>query len=393
MQHRYSTDHDDTTPPLIELSAPGAGLSPRLLSSPGGFLWWYLDLIDDEKNGLVVIWSFGLPFLPGYTHAARVGRPQRPRQRPSLNVSVVRDGTLDFYLLQEFHPREVHWDPTPRGDRWKFGRSRIESFVAAGRRRVTADLHLDVPRCDDVAHVELEASGPGCVDDTGCHDPTRRRCRPIPQHDWTPLLAACRGRAQAMTGDAEITLRGRVYHDRNGGSAPLHRLGIDDWVWGRIAVGERELIYYDLNAKSGASQTLLLSIDAHGEIRHLEDCEFRRRRSRTNLAGLTWWPAMSVRRNGSAWLNIEAGDVVDSGPFYLRTLLEATDRKGRNFRGIGEVCDPDRVDLPHHRPLVKMRVHRRSGDNSMWLPLFSGPRSGRITRLIRSMLPITRSSR
>jgi hypothetical protein len=30
-----------------------------------------------------------------------------------------------------------------------------------------------------------------------------------------------------------------------------------------------------------------------------------------------------------------------------------------------------------------MRVHRKNGGNSMWLPLFSGSQSGRLQRLFR----------
>lgn len=393
MEHRLSMTNGESASPLVELSDPGAGLSPRLLSAPGGFLWWYLDLLDARGDGLTIIWSFGLPFLPGYADAARRGRPQTPRQRPSLNVSMYRDGTLDFYLLQEFDEHEVQWDPTDRGDRWRFGRSHIESLVVDDRRRITMNLHLDVPQFDGIARVELEAAGPGCVDGNECHDPANRRHQPVPEHDWTPLMAACEGRAKAVIGDEETTWCGRIYHDRNGGCVPLHRLGIRNWVWGRIALPDRELIYYDLDAKDDSSQTLLLTIGADGEIRHTKQLQLRRRHSRTNLAGLTWWPSMSIWSEGNRWLELDASDVVDSGPFYLRTMLEATDGDGKTFRGIGEVCEPGRIDLGRHRPLVKMRVHRRRDENSMWLPLFTGPRSGRIRRLVRSMLPWTGRNR
>ena len=64
--------------------------APEALTAPGGFVWWYLDLTDGAGNGVVLIWSFGLPFLPGYADAARKGQGQSPASRPSLNVAVYK---------------------------------------------------------------------------------------------------------------------------------------------------------------------------------------------------------------------------------------------------------------------------------------------------------------
>lgn len=390
MRRPYSV-RPDSDDPLLELSPPGAGLSPRLLSAPGGFLWWYLDLVDETGDALVVIWSFGLPFLPGYVDAVRRGRPQPPRRRPSLNVSTYRDGALDFYLLQEFDPDEVHWETTDRGDRWHFGDSHLESLVDDGRRRVALDLDLDVPRLEGPARMEVRAEGPGCTSRGADHDPAIRRTDPVPAHDWVPLLSTCGGRAEAAFDGRTASWHGRVYHDRNGGRIPLNRLGIDHWIWGRIAMPDRELVYYELEADDGTTQSLVVAIGTDGVVHRLDDHHLDRRGRRTNLGGLTWWPSLSVRTGDVRWLDIEATDVVDSGPFYLRALLKATDRTGRTCRGVGEFCDPDRIDLARHRPLVQMRVHTRRDDNSTWLPLFTGPRSGRVRRLVRAMLPFNRN--
>lgn len=371
---------------MIHLAQAGSGLSPGLLSEPGGFLWWYLDLVDDDGNGLVVIWSYGLPFLPGYASAARRGTPQKPGDRPSLNVSVYRKGELDFYLLQEFDPKEVQWQADENGDSWRFGRSTLHSTVEGGQRAVTLDLLLDVPTLGEKARIVVESQGPGCCNGNGHHPGQRTRSESISFHDWTPILCACSGTAVVEVGDSRSRISGRLYHDRNGGSVPLHDLGIDSWIWGRVALEGRDFIYYVLDGEEGEEEALFLTIDHSGAIQRLTNCRLRRDRPKKNLGGLRWWPSMTIEVNGDDWLEIEHQDVVDSGPFYLRSVLRASDHRGGSFRGIAEVCEPDRVDMARHRPLVKMRVHHREELNSMWLPLFVGPRRGRVSRLLRSFV-------
>lgn len=383
---------EQTTSSLIDLSPAGAGLSPNLLTAPGGFLWWYADLIDEKGNGLVVIWSFGLPFLPGYASAARRGNPPRPVQKPSLNVSIYRRGRPDFYLLQEFAPDEVQWLADDDGDRWTFGKSRLRSYVDDGQRHLHLDLHLQVPSMARPTTIELMASGPGRWDEPGCHDPAHRCHAPLPEHDWTPLLCACPGRADINIDGRPSTFEGRLYHDRNGGAIPLQDLGIEDWIWGRVALPEGDFIFYVLQGSQGLYESLYLLVDEEGATKRLTNCHLRRGKARKNLSGLTWWPEMAVEVDHRDWLHIEHRHVVDSGPFYLRSILEARNRRGETSRGIAEFCQPHRIDRMLHRPLVNMRVHRRPGRddadraNSSWLPLFTGPRRGRLLRQLRSLL-------
>ncbi|HSC89641.1 MAG TPA: hypothetical protein VLC09_20300, partial [Polyangiaceae bacterium] len=81
-----------------------------------------------------------------------------------------------------------------------------------------------------------------------------------------------------------------------------------------------------------------------------------------------------------------ARQLVDDGPFYQRFLLEVESSLGAGH-GVFEVVAPARVDLPHQRPFVSMRIHRTGRSNSVWLPLFSGPREGRWGRLWNQALP------
>ena len=372
---------------LLELAPGGSGLSEALLDEPGGFLWWYLDLIDDDGSGLVVIWSFGLPFLPGYADAARRGEAPPPSERPSLNVCVYDRGELDFYLLQEFDASQVDWQAGDDGDRWNFGDSRIVSELEGDQRVVELDLALEVPGLDEVTRIRVDGRGQASHFGDGQHEPGRRTDEPLPVHDWVPLVCVCCGEATVRVGKQVRQIQGRLYHDRNGGRRPLHQLGIDAWIWGRIALPGRELIYYLLDGVDEQDQCLVLSIDDAGRIDRIEDCQLERTATSVNLGGLRWWPSLTLNLGADEQLRVDLGDVVDSGPFYLRSVLEAVDQSGARYRGIGEICRPDRVDLTRHRPLVRMRVHRQEGANSMWLPLFTGPRRGRVRRLLASWVP------
>ena len=55
---------------MIPVTPVPPGLADQaLLDVPGGFLWCYLDLVDATGDGLVLVVSFGLPFLPGGSSA------------------------------------------------------------------------------------------------------------------------------------------------------------------------------------------------------------------------------------------------------------------------------------------------------------------------------------
>ncbi len=116
----------------MQLQSPDTPIPFEVIDAPGGFAWWYVDAFDADENGMVVIWSFGLPFLPGYLHANRRGRPQTPRSRPSLNVVTYRNGKPDFYLLQEYPADRCGWTREGEREVWTFGHSRFEARRAGG---------------------------------------------------------------------------------------------------------------------------------------------------------------------------------------------------------------------------------------------------------------------
>jgi len=356
---------------LLNLAPPTPHLPQETLTSPGGFAWWYADILDEKGNGIVVIWSYGLPFLPGYAAAARAGTPELPRDRPSINVSVYRERRLACYLLQELPPRHVDW----RQHGWRLGESEVVWETQDGRGALDVWLDCPLPATRDrlTGRLRLEGAVRTAVPGQTWEG----------HHDWSPLLCGAAANCDLRTGSQRFRFTGSGYYDCNAGREPLQTTGIDAWAWGRVPGPTQDRIYYVLWPSDGSAP------EAHGyetspsgvlSEQTLDVAVDERRRG---LAGLRHPQRLILCTTKGLWLDVAVARVVDDGPFYIRHFLRCRD--GRP--GIGEFCRPDRIDLAMHRPLVRMRVHRVEGDNSMWLPLFTGPRRGRLRRLFGQWRP------
>lgn len=353
-----------------------------MLHAPGGFTWFYVDLVDDQGRGATLIWSWGLPFLPGYAQSARAGRPELPINRPSVNLVVYEGGRERFYLLSELAPEQCAWGEDGRS--WRLGGcsfSWTDTPGAAGTgptRELIADLDLALPT-GGRATGQLRLSGPLRRDPSESAAPTD----PDGNHVWAPMIAAARGALELRTPGGDLRVEGRGYHDRNSATRPLHELGVQSWLWGRVALPGRDLIFYRLisSTPGQAPRDLVVEIAADGSCRVSEDAGLREGGLRRSLWGLTWPSTVTFADPDGRPVHVEVDSLLDNGPFYHRYLLRGR-CDGEQGSGIGENLVPDRVDTDLLRPLVRMRVHRAAGPNSMWLPLFSGDTDGRWSRLL-----------
>lgn len=342
-----------------------------VLDAPGGFAWWYLDLVNEAGDGAVLIWSFGLPFLPGYLSGNRAGRGDRARERPSLNVAIYRGGRRAFYLLQAYAPEDAELDG--QGN-FRFGESSMHRTSDS-----TLELHLScpLPQTSDRLEGKLTVEGASVR-----FDPSLKPTSDL-AHRWTPVLGPSWAEGTLRAGGERYDLAAPAYHDRNEGVRRLDDLGIDHWVWGRLVRPERTSLWYLTYPKSGACVAWGAEIDGDGTFRLVPDLEPLLERPERGSFGLRTWQTVRLRTpSGADWLTARTRLRVDDGPFYARTLADVETETHRG-RGLGEWIVPDRIDLAQHRPLVRMAVHDLQGRNSMWLPLFSGPKAGRLARLLR----------
>jgi hypothetical protein len=386
---------------VLTLTPPGRPLDRRTLTTPGGFCWWYGDVVDGDGNGVVVIGAFALPFLE------RRDREQVPQSRPSLNVAVYERGVCTFYGLLELHRPHAnalandalqepcawhHADPASgRGERWTFGHSTLGFDVDDDGRAGTffADLDLTLPV--GALTGRLTVRGPVRRDDG--HDLHTLGTPPPTDgvaHDWSPQLGPARGEARLVVDGRDVVVDGSGYHDRNGALLPLWRQGIDWWLWGRAEVddgagGRESRIVYALWPEAGDVCAVGVVTTADGTSRVVDvdvDVGARHR---------TWLGMGEVRRfvattkDGAPFLVVEVAQRIDDGPFYLRHLLRAGIQAApTTTNGFLEVVDVGRIDTPWQRPFVRMRVSpAEASSSSLWHPLFAGSRAGRVGRQLR----------
>ncbi len=398
---------------MLTLTTAGQALDRRCLSSEGAFCWWYGDVVDGEGNGVVVIGAFALPFLE------RRDTPTMPASRPSITVAVYERGICTFYALLELSDRSTDskrdgvlqetcsWRGAApdrgEGERWTFGKSTLGYDIADGKGRFFADLDLETPTGSlrgrfDIAGPARDPSGHG--PHTLGTPPTLSGPLSAPPggvaHDWCPQLGPADGRAAlVIDGARRVDMVGSGYHDRNGALLPLWKQGIDHWLWARADVvvdGRRQsrIVYVLWPDDGGAPCGLGVISDDDGATRvcdvSLVDVE----------GGSTWLGMGEVRAfraidgAGQSFLTGRVAHRVDDGPFYLRHTLRAGvdgGDVGDAVCGYVEVVDVKKIDTPWQRPFVRMRVSPSDADHaSLWNPLFSGSRSGRVGRQLRWLM-------
>lgn len=377
---------------MIAFTPSAQPADPARLDHPGGFTWWYLDLVDpdpDRGRGLVLIWSWGLPFLPGLDGPARTGNTVSPRARPAINVAAYDRGAEAGWLLQELDPAQVAWQgPTaggagapafPMTSRWRFGGAELEQTLTDDRVDLRATLDLPLPGGQRLTG-QIEIGGPRRRGADPVHAPDGPAAPA--DHEWSPLCLSTSGRADLRWGDQPFTVAGPAYHDRNASSRPLFELGIGRWWWGRLALPGRELVWYRLVPDDPAAPTreLVVEVRADGLTRQIE-APIEVLPGRRSPWGLVTPSRLRFVDPDGAPVEVQVDARVEDSPFYQRYLLRGRCGDAHGV-GLGETVSPAHTDPGWMRPLIRMRVMPGQGKPSMWAPLFTGPRAGRVARLL-----------
>lgn len=351
---------------MISLSSTPT-LATKALHTPGGFVWWYIDIIDEQGNGLVLIWSFGLPFLPDYASRARKSKPQNPHERPSLVISIYKNFRLDCYLFQEYQPDEAVWGES----QWRFGTNEMKTTQDG----VSISLSMPVPKTKLTLSGTIELKGVKRNDGNRASQTA---------HEWVPILMPATAAVDLVCGEEKYHFTGRAYHDHNSALHPLHKLNIQYWWWGRIALPDQELIWYSLISNDQSPPIhLSISVFHDGSIKIYDEGICTCTNLKKSIFGLSSPASFTLDTPWKEQISIQTKSIVDDGPFYQRYIVHTQTQKGEGY-GIAEQVVPDRVDEDWMRPLVKMRVAQsQNSNNSIWLPLFTGPKRGRWTRLVQ----------
>jgi len=375
---------------MIEIGPSQEPLPAELLHRNGGFLWWYIDLIDESGSGAVCIWSYGLPFSPGLASQTRDGSAIPPVERPGWNLVIYRDHKPIFYTLQEPSPEACTWDRD--GQIWTMGDTTFRRTIKDGRVEVNIDFDCQLTGLPHRLTGNLSLNGPLRI---GAHEKEDSPSNPIENldrndvtHTWEPIsLGAAHAELHVQTGDWEARVAGRAYHDRNAAWEPLHEQDIKQWTWGRFAFDDREVVLYLLESDSPSAieygnteSGYWMEVDATGQWihKHIRSVDYIG--PKNSLYGPTWYDTMVITTYDGTTAHVKQAAPIDNGPFYLRHFATA-EIGHETANGISELVIPARVDMAIHRPLVKMRID--NDKPSMWLPLFQGPSTGRVSRLFK----------
>lgn len=365
---------------MITLTPARLPTDPQAVKTPGGFAWWYLDLVDLQGNGLVIIWSVGLPFVPGYAAAARAGTPQSPGARPVTTVSAYEKGRRVYYDFQVHSPENVDFQPVVDGHgRWKFDDNIFTTEVNDDCTH-TLRIQLDraIPGTTDRLTGDVEIRG--ALRQGGSVEPSEPSKSTL-DHAWSPRLLACNGVARLSTPSMHLAVHGRAYHDRNSSTLPLHELGIAKWWWGRLSLPDHDIVWYRLQPTGSDStiREMVLLVDREGVVQEVDGPIELHGRMRGNF-GLSSPRSLRFHDPLSREVTIQLEHLVDDGPFYQRHIVTGTCGE-HTGTGFAELVVPDKIDLDAHRPFVRMAVHNLNGPNSLFLPLFNGPTQSRLSRL------------
>lgn len=230
--------------PAIGFAPDQAPLRFDLPVAPGGYAWWYVDVIaEDRSHALTMIAFIGSVFSPRYAEARRAmlrgGPAADPEWFAAINVALYeRDGGKRWTLTEH---REL---------------ARTREALTIGRSSLRwQNDHLEV------ALDELETRFGGR---SGA--PLRGRIRLYPtalfgprieldrsrspaRHRWYPV--APHARAEVELDAPKLRFTGSGYHDVNEGDEGLE-LGFRSWNWSRAELDrERTAILYDVIPRRG----------------------------------------------------------------------------------------------------------------------------------------------
>jgi carotenoid 1,2-hydratase len=299
--------------------------------APGGYAWWYVDaLSQDRAFGLTIIAFIGSVFSPYYIWSGRVD----PLDHCAVNVGL-------------YGPRGKRWAMTERA---RSSLSRAANSLAIGRSALewrAGGLEIDI---DEVCvplptrirgRVRIE---PAAVNAQSFALDARGR------HAWRPIVPSAR-----VTVDLErpaLRWRGEGYFDMNAGDEPLEN-GFDSWTWSRAALSPGATILYEASRRDGGDLALAMRFDAAGR------CEPFTPPPVAALPNTCWRIARQTRSDEAASVERTFEDT----PFYARSLVSSTLLR-ENVVSVHESLSLTRFSNPIVRLMLPFRMPRRSGSQA-----------------------------
>lgn len=297
--------------------------------APGGYAWWYIDAIsDDRRHGLTLIAFIGSVFSPYYAWARSRGHGD-PMNHCAINVALYgpkgrwcmtergRDGVLRDQDSLAIGPSSLHWDGETLS-------AELCEWSSPLPRRILGKVKLR-PTVLNGEPIALDRDG---------------------RHHWTPISPAAQVEVDLQTPDLRWT--GSGYFDHNAGSEPLEQC-FDTWFWSRAETTKGPVVLYELQRSEGQDQTLVLHFDNSGARHELAAPP------KAALPPTRWGIERPLRTDdGRASLLATWEDT----PFYARSLFSAR-LHGEQVTAVHESLSLRRLSAPWVQFMLPFRMPRR----------------------------------
>jgi len=294
---------------------------------PGGYAWWYVDAVsDDRRHGVAIIAFVGSVFSPYYAWSDR----REPLNHCAVNVAL-------------YGPRGSLWSMTERG---RSAVTRSRDALVVGPSSLSWDgggLRIDVDergspiprRIQGRIEVRAEAINPSAFVLEGQG-----------KHWWRPLVP--RAHVAVEMESPGVSWRGAGYLDQNAGGEPLER-AFSHWTWSRARTSDGAVILYDAARRREGALSLALGFDRHGGFEH-------RRPPPTAVLPPTRWrlPRRTRSDDGQA----SAIRSFEDTPFYARSLVGHS-LYGERLESVHESLSLDRFSRSIVRLMLPFRMPRR----------------------------------
>jgi len=342
---------------LVLDAAEDAAHTKWLRETPGAYEWWYYDALSDcGEWAIACIWFLGNPFSPYYRLAVQ-GIAADPLTHNALFFALYREGKLQSYHFTRFPRQEVEASAALPG----------EVRLGPNILRLGTDGDSELSLSDEngngrslVATLRFESSP---LDS----QPTIA-ARPGETHFWIPTAPSChvigkiRVQGAQNVAATELLFTGRGYHDHNWGQLPLDTT-VQEWYWARAALeGDRAVILYHVRARNPIEEAShLLIFDSGRLILHDSSAQVKISRRVLNGFGAIYATRLSARSGGYE-VRFDLGKRLDSAPFYLRMLCQASVTENGVTEwghGIGEFFRPRMLSWPLTASATKARIVTR----------------------------------
>lgn len=323
------------------------------VTAPGGYEWWYFDAEDVECDRRIVAalcdgFAFHPEYLRRYNAYARDPTrvaPPRSSQYICAHFAVYHVGKVEHQFLaqypaEQFEARRDTRHVTIGPNRFSAGTTPqlLELFMAGRSSSQTAlSARLEfAPRFDHTPN-ELELCPRSFTGAT---------------HRWIIANALCDVNGEIHVADSTmIPFRGRGYHDHHYGTRPIGS-DIKQWFGGRLLLDDRCITFH-----LTCPQVQLIEIDSTGaQELEIEIAQVELDWSQKS-AGWLRYPLQA--RFGDV-LMLANPQVMDSSPFDLRILYDATLRGTKVARALCGVVYPQRLRMPILGRVIERRIDRRA---------------------------------